>query len=36
MCDLDLTFDLAVVTLIIIILWGFYLENCKVQEVDTW
>ena len=29
-CDLDLTFDLAVVTLIYKILSGLYLGNCKV------
>ena len=35
-CDLDLTFDLSVVTLIYKILFGLYLRNCKVYEVDTW
>ena len=35
-CDLDLTFDLAVVTLTYKILSGLYLGNHKVQEVDTW
>ena len=34
--DLDLTFDLAVVTLIYKILSGLYLGNRKVYEVDTW
>ena len=34
--DLDLTFDLAVVTLSLKILFGLYLRNRKVQEVDTW
>ena len=29
-CDLDLTFDLAVVTLSLKILSGLYLGNCKV------
>ena len=29
-CDLDLTFDLAVVTLTYKILSGLYLGNCKV------
>ena len=33
---LDLTFDLAVVTLTYKILSRLYLENCKVWEVDTW
>ena len=36
MCDLDLNFDLAVVTLTYKILCGLYLRNSKVQEVDTW
>ena len=35
-CDLDLTFDLAVVTLTYKILSGLYLGNRKVKEVDTW
>ena len=35
-CDLDLTFDLAVVTLTYNILSGLYLGNRKVQEVDAW
>ena len=35
-CGLDLTFDLAVVTLIYKILSGLYLINCKVWEVVTW
>ena len=35
-CDLDLTFDLAVVTLTYKILSGLYLGNCKVWEIDTW
>ena len=34
--DLDLTFDLVVVTLTYKILSGLYLRNRKVQEVDTW
>ena len=34
--DLDLTFDLAVVTLTYKILYGLYLGNCKVYEVGTW
>ena len=34
-CDLDLTFDLAVVTTYKI-LPGLYLGNRKVYEVDTW
>ena len=32
----DLTFDLAVVTLTCKILFGLYLGNCKVKEVDIW
>ena len=35
-CDLDLTFDLAVVTLSLKILSGLYLGNRKLKEVDTW
>ena len=35
-CDLDLTFDLAIVTLTYKILSGLYLGNHKVQEVDIW
>ena len=35
-CNLDLTFDLAKVTLTYIILSGLYLKICKVWEVDTW
>ena len=35
-CDLDLTFDLAVVTLTYKILSGPFLGRRKVQEVDTW
>ena len=35
-CDLDLTFDLSIVTLTYKILSGLYLKNCKVLEVDTW
>ena len=35
-CDLDLTFDLAVVTLTYKILSGLCLGNCKVYEVDAW
>ena len=35
-CDLDLTFDLAVVTLTYKILSGLYLGNRKLLEVDTW
>ena len=34
--DLDLTFDLAVVTLIYKILSRLYLGSRKVEEVDTW
>ena len=34
--DLDLTFDLAVVTMNVKILSGLYLGNRKVWEVDTW
>ena len=34
--DLDLTFELAIVTLSLKILSGLNLRNCKVQEVDTW
>ena len=36
LCDLDLTFDLATVTLSLKILSGVYLSNRKVWEVDTW
>ena len=36
LCDLDLTFDLAVVTLSLKIFSGPYLTICKVYEVDTW
>ena len=35
-CDLDLTFDLAIVTLTYEIWSGLYHGNLKVQEVDTW
>ena len=35
LCDLDLTFDLAVVTLTYKLLSGQYFRNCKVMEVDT-
>ena len=35
-CDLDLTFDLALVVLTFNILSGQYLGNHKVKEVDTW
>ena len=35
-CDLDLTFNLAVVTLTYKILSGLYLGNRKVYEFDTW
>ena len=35
-CDLDLTFDIALVTLTYKSLSTLYLGNCKVQEVDTW
>ena len=35
-CDLDLIFDLAVVTLTYKILSRLYLRNYKVWEVDTW
>ena len=34
--DLDLTFDLAVVTLTYKILSGLFLGNRKVQEFDFW
>ena len=34
-CELDLTFDLAVLTLTLKILSGLYLRNRKVLEVDT-
>ena len=33
-CDLDLTFDLAIVTLTLKLLYRFYLENCKLVIVD--
>ena len=35
-CNLDLTFDLAIVTLTFIILSRPYLRKCKLQEVDFW
>ena len=35
-CDLDLTFDFAVVTLTFKIFCGLYLGNCRMLEVDTW
>ena len=35
-CGLDLTFDLAGVTLTYKILSGLYLSNHKFLEVDTW
>ena len=35
-CDLDLTFDLGVVTLTYKILSGLYLGHCKVYKIDTW
>ena len=35
-CDLDLTFDLAVVTLTYNALSGLYFGNHKVYEVDIW
>ena len=35
-CDLDLTFDLAIVTLAFKILSWLCLGNCKVEEVDSW
>ena len=35
-CDLDLTFDLAVVTFTYKILSGLYDGNHKVYEVETW
>ena len=35
-CDLDLTFDLVVVTFSLKILSGLYLRNRKLWEVDTW
>ena len=34
--DLDLTFDLAVVTLTFKTLSGLYLGNREVEEVDMW
>ena len=34
--ELDLTFDLAVVTLSFKIFSGLYLGNCKVLEGDMW
>ena len=34
--DLDLTFDLAMVTLTFKILSRHYLGNCKVKKIDTW
>ena len=34
--NLDLTFDLAVVTLSSNMLSGLYLGNRKAREVDTW
>ena len=34
-CDLDLTFELAVVTLTYKILSGLYLGNHKVEGIDT-
>ena len=34
--DLDLTFDLAIVTLTYKILSGLCLGNRKVSEVDAW
>ena len=33
---LDLTFDLAVMTLSLKLLSGLYLRNHKAYEVDTW
>ena len=35
-CNLDMTFDLVVVTFTFKILSGLFLGNCKVWEVDTW
>ena len=35
-CDVDLTFDLAIVTLTFKILTGLYLGNRKLSEVNTW
>ena len=35
-CDLDLTFDLAVVTLIYNALFGLCFRNHRAQEVDVW
>ena len=35
-CDLDLTFDLAIVIVTYKILSGLYLGNRKVYEVATW
>ena len=34
-CDLDVSFDLGIVTLIFKILNGLYLGNHKMYEVDT-
>ena len=34
--DLDMTFDVAVVTLTFKILFGLYLRGCEVENVDTW
>ena len=38
LCDLDITFDLAVMTLTFTILLKPCLENCicKLWEIDTW
>ena len=35
-CDFDLTFDFAVVTLSLKLLSGLYFGNHKVLEVDIW
>ena len=35
-CDIDLTFDLAIVTLTYKIFSRLYPGNPKVQEVDIW
>ena len=34
-CDRDLIFDLAIVTVTYKIVFGLYLGNRKVEEVDT-
>ena len=35
-CDLDLTFDLVILTMSFKILSGLFLGFHKVQKVDTW